>query len=109
MPEATISVEQCEQQLQHHPELRRSIEELLARIHSHVGADQGTALAAHVERNTPPRFNELAPFREQFLRCLQPAQEEGVRAFGNLLWRLLLSDAELCRRTPAESSIRSNT
>ena len=105
MPDVIVETEAAAQhgetRPQHLPELRESVEQVLARIRSHIGAGQNAALAAHVVRSTPPRIHELSAFREEFIRCLHPGQEHGVRSFGHLLWRLLLDSSEPVRPAPA--------
>ena len=105
MPDVVVETEvtgqQQEVRLQHLSGFRKSVEEVLARIRSHIGAGQNAALTAHVVRSTPPRVHELSAFREEFLRYLPPGQEHGVRSFGHLLWRLLLDTSEPLRPAPA--------
>ena len=42
--------------LQHLPELRESIDELLALLRAHLSDDQNAALAAHVDRTSAPKL-----------------------------------------------------
>jgi hypothetical protein len=77
------------------PELRESIEEVLALLREQVEVDQHAALVDHLVRTSPGSFDELAPFRERFLQYLPPAQEANFRDFGNFLWKLVFADPEL--------------
>ncbi len=77
------------------PELRESVEAVLALLREQVEVDQHAALVDHLVRTSPGSFSELAPFRERFLQYLPPAQEVNFRDLGNFLWKLVFADPEL--------------